>query len=113
MALIRAVQIHPAVPTIVVNVAADGLNVRTVPNGPPLVALVNGTPVIPLQRQGDWLLIAAGCDLTKQRGSRSRPKHRRGNGSVRYFDAGNTVFIAGVGLLALALAIAANFYLHI
>src|SRR5215831_17890175 len=40
----------PRCSAIVVNVAADGLNVRTVPNGYPLLALVNGTPVIPLQR---------------------------------------------------------------
>jgi hypothetical protein len=31
---------------MVVNVAADGLNVRRVPNGYPLLALMNGTPVI-------------------------------------------------------------------
>jgi len=47
-----------------VNVQADGLNVRVVPNGQPTMALVNGTPLIPLQRQGAWLLVAAGCDLT-------------------------------------------------
>ena len=48
----------------VVNVPADGLNVRVVPNGPPVMSLVNGTPLIPLQKQGDWLLVAAACDLT-------------------------------------------------
>jgi hypothetical protein len=48
----------------VVSVAADGLNVRVTPNGPPVMALVNGTPVIPVGRQGPWLLVAAGCDLT-------------------------------------------------
>jgi hypothetical protein len=48
----------------VVNVQADGLNVRTVPNGPPVMSLVNGVPLIPLGREGDWLLVAAGCDLT-------------------------------------------------
>ena len=47
-----------------VNVQADGLNVRSVPNGQPIMALVNGTPLIPLQREGGWLLVAAGCDLT-------------------------------------------------
>jgi hypothetical protein len=47
-----------------VNVPADGLNVRVAPNGPPVMSLVNGTPLIPLQKQGDWLLIAAACDLT-------------------------------------------------
>jgi hypothetical protein len=48
----------------VVNVPADGLNVRVTPNGPPVMSLVNGTPLIPLQRQGDWLLVAPACDLT-------------------------------------------------
>ena len=48
----------------VVNVPADGLNVRVTPNGPPVMSLVNGVPLIPLDKQGDWLLVAAGCDLT-------------------------------------------------
>jgi len=48
----------------VVNVQADGLNVRTAPNGYPVMSLVNGTPLIPLQKQGDWLLVAPACDLT-------------------------------------------------
>jgi hypothetical protein len=48
----------------VVNVPADGLNVRVVPNGPPIMSLVNGTPLIPFQKQGDWLLVAPACDLT-------------------------------------------------
>jgi hypothetical protein len=48
----------------VVNVQADGLNVRVAPNGPPVMSLVNGTPLIPLQKQGDWLLVAPACDLT-------------------------------------------------
>jgi hypothetical protein len=48
----------------VVSVAADGLNVRTVPNGYPVMSLVNGVPLIPLQRDGNWLLVAAACDLT-------------------------------------------------
>jgi len=47
----------------VVNVQADGLNVRVVPNGPPVMSLVNGVPLIPLQREGGWLLVAAACDL--------------------------------------------------
>jgi hypothetical protein len=47
-----------------VNVQADGLNVRTVPNGYPVMSLVNGTPLVPLQKQGDWLLVAPACDLT-------------------------------------------------
>jgi len=48
----------------VVNVQADGLNVRSVPDGPPIMALVNGVPLIPLGREGNWLLVSAGCDLT-------------------------------------------------
>jgi hypothetical protein len=47
-----------------VNVQADGLNVRVAPNGPPVMSLVNGVPLIPLQKQGDWLLVAPACDLT-------------------------------------------------
>jgi hypothetical protein len=49
---------------VIVDVPAEGLNVRTVPNGPPIMALVNGTPLWPVTRQGNWLLVAAGCDLT-------------------------------------------------
>jgi len=48
----------------VVNVQADGLNVRVTPNGPAVMSLVNGVPLIPLGKEGDWLLVAAGCDLT-------------------------------------------------
>lgn len=50
----------------IVNVPADGLNVRVAPDGasPAVMALVNGTPLYPLQKRGDWLLVAAGCDLT-------------------------------------------------
>jgi len=54
----------PRCSTSVVNVQADGLNVRVAPNGPPVMSLVNGTPLIPLQKQGDWLLVAPACDLT-------------------------------------------------
>jgi hypothetical protein len=54
----------PRCSTGVVNVPADGLNVRTAPNGYPIMSLVNGTPLIPLQKEGDWLLVAAACDLT-------------------------------------------------
>jgi|SRR6516165_9462770 len=48
----------------VVTVDASGLNVRIVPNGPPVMALVNGTPLYPMDRRGDWLLVAPACDLT-------------------------------------------------
>jgi hypothetical protein len=48
----------------VVNVPASGLNVRTVPNGPPVMALVNGVPLYPVTRQGDWLLVTPACDPT-------------------------------------------------
>ena len=47
-----------------VNVQADGLNVRTIPNGPPVMAVVNGTPLLPVRREGNWLLVAPACDLT-------------------------------------------------
>jgi len=54
----------PRCSTGVVNVPADGLNVRVAPDGPPVMSLVNGTPLIPLDKQGDWLLVAPACDLT-------------------------------------------------
>ena len=47
-----------------VNVDASGLNVRVTPNGPPVMALVNGTPLYPVGREGPWLLVAPACDLT-------------------------------------------------
>jgi hypothetical protein len=49
--------------TLFVTVPADGLNVRTIPNGPAVLSLVNGTPLVVVQRQGDWTLVAPGCNL--------------------------------------------------
>ena len=46
-----------------VNVGADGLNVRVVPNGPIVASLANGVPVVPLQQDGNWVLVAPGCFL--------------------------------------------------
>jgi hypothetical protein len=54
----------PTCSTGMVTVVADGLNVRQTPNGYPTLALVNGTPFTPLQRDGNWLLVAPACDLT-------------------------------------------------
>jgi hypothetical protein len=54
----------PYCSTVFVSVQADGLNVRTVPNGPPTMALVNGTPIIPIRFEGNWVLVAPACDLT-------------------------------------------------
>jgi Bacterial SH3 domain len=53
-------------PVVFVSVAADGLNVRIGPDGnaPPVMSLVNGTPLIVLDRVGAWTLVAPGCDLT-------------------------------------------------
>jgi hypothetical protein len=51
-------------PVVFVSVDADGLNVRTVPDGPPIMALVNGTPLVVLDRQRSWTLVAPACDLT-------------------------------------------------
>jgi hypothetical protein len=48
----------------VVNVDASGLNVRATPNGPPVMALVNGTLLYPVRKEGPWLLVAPACDLT-------------------------------------------------
>jgi hypothetical protein len=46
-----------------VEVGADGLNVRVAPAGPVALSLTNGVPLIPLQKQGDWVLVAAACPL--------------------------------------------------
>ena len=55
----------PRCSMVAVNVQADGLNVRATPNGPPVMALVNGTPLIPVGRmEGKWVLVAPACDLT-------------------------------------------------
>jgi hypothetical protein len=54
----------PHCSAVIVNVAADGLNVRAAPDGYPIMSLVNGVPLVVLQRQGAWLLVGAGCDLT-------------------------------------------------
>lgn len=50
-------------PVVFVSVGADGLNVRTTPNGYPVVSLVNGTPLVVLDRQGSWTLVAPACEL--------------------------------------------------
>lgn len=47
----------------VVATDAHGLNVRQVPNGPVTVSLVNGTPVVPYQAWGNWLLVGPACPL--------------------------------------------------
>jgi len=52
-----------ACPVVFVSVAADGLNVRAAPDGPPVVSLVNGTPLAVLTRQGSWTLVAPVCEL--------------------------------------------------
>ena len=46
-----------------VGVGADGLNVRVVPNGPVTASLATGVPVVPLQQDGNWILVAPGCFL--------------------------------------------------
>jgi hypothetical protein len=55
--------IEPDCRTVIVSVGVDGLNVRIAPNGPVALALANGVPVVPLRREGDWLLVAAACPL--------------------------------------------------
>jgi len=47
-----------------VAVGADGLNVRSTPDGFPFAALANGVPLIVLQQAGNWILIAPACPLT-------------------------------------------------
>src|SRR5262245_9829544 len=56
--------VDPGCSMRIVNVTAGGLNVRTVPNGPPVMALVNGVPLNPIGREGPWLLVVPICDLT-------------------------------------------------
>jgi hypothetical protein len=48
-----------------VQVRADGVNVRTFPDpdGPVIGSLVNGTPLVVLQRTERWFYVAAGCNL--------------------------------------------------
>ena len=48
-----------------IGVPADGANIRTYPNGHAFLALVNGTPLAVLQRQGRWVLVAATCNLVR------------------------------------------------
>jgi hypothetical protein len=55
--------IEPDCRSVIVSAGADGLNVRVAPNGPIALTLANGMPIIPLQRQGDWLLVAPACPL--------------------------------------------------
>jgi hypothetical protein len=49
--------------SVSVQVRADGVNVRTFPDGPVIGSLVNGTPLVVLQRTGRWFYVAAGCNL--------------------------------------------------
>jgi hypothetical protein len=46
-----------------VHLRADGVNVRTFPDGPVIGSLVNGTPLVVLQRTKRWFYVAAGCNL--------------------------------------------------
>jgi|SRR5215472_11126091 len=55
---------NPQCGMVVVNVDASGLNVRAAPNEYPVMSLVNGMPLYPLQRVGDWVAVAPACDLT-------------------------------------------------
>ena len=47
----------------VVGVWADGVNVRTYPNGHVFLSLTNGVPLVVLQWRGPWALIAVPCNL--------------------------------------------------
>lgn len=49
--------------SLLVHVPADGVNVRTFPDGPVSGSLVNGTPLVVLERDGKWFHVAAACDL--------------------------------------------------
>jgi hypothetical protein len=51
----------------VVSTDVAGVNVRATPNGAPIVAIANGTPVIQFDRTRDqkWILIAPACPLVQ------------------------------------------------
>jgi len=51
----------------VVATDAAGVNVRQTPNGVPIVAIANGTPLIQFDRTSDgrWILIAPACTLVQ------------------------------------------------
>src|SRR6516162_3884233 len=51
-----------------VNVQADGLNVRTAPNGYPEMSLVNSPPLFPSQKHGAGFLAARACYLPQAGG---------------------------------------------
>jgi len=53
----------PSCGTLRIVVGADGANVRADPGGPITGALANGVPLAPLQRAGDWILVAPLCPL--------------------------------------------------
>ena len=53
----------PQCGVLIITVGADGLNVRTTPNGFITASLANGVPVIPLQHDGPWVLVAPACPL--------------------------------------------------
>ena len=53
----------PGCGTLRVAVGADGLNVRVGPAGPVTGALANGAPLVPLRKEGDWVLVAPACPL--------------------------------------------------
>src|SRR5215831_17685440 len=54
---------NPDCTALIISVGADGLNVRTGPNGLVIMSLANGVPVIPLQQAGRWVLVAPACFL--------------------------------------------------
>ena len=54
---------NPECSMLTVSVQADGANVRVMPDGPVALSLANGTPVIPLQKDGNWVLVAPACSL--------------------------------------------------
>lgn len=59
--------VHCMVSECYISVDAAGANVRRGPNGPAFLALVNGTPLVVLGQQGQWLLVASACNLVPTR----------------------------------------------
>ena len=54
---------NEACDTLVIQVQADGVNIRAVPGGPVIMSIANGVPVAPLTKEGNWVLVAALCNL--------------------------------------------------
>ena len=53
----------PGQPQCVVRVPAGGVNLRQWQDGPTVIALVNGTPLVPYTGSGAWVFVGVLCPL--------------------------------------------------